>query len=133
MYLHSPLLITQPVHLCRTPTASSQQMKQFFRKYFEKFFWVLALAALFFMNAANDGFSFCLFRLAGFESCPGCGLGHSIHHTLHLDFSQAYAENKMGIPVTVLLIAKAAPVFHNKNKTTNGYQTNARIAAGDTD
>lgn len=133
VHLHSLPLLTQPVYLGLTPTASTQQMKKFFRNYFERFFWVLALAALFFMDADNEGFSFCLFKLAGFGSCPGCGLGHSIHHTLHLDFSQAFAENKMGVPVTVLLITKAAgPVFYNKNKTTNGYQTTVRIAAGDT-
>jgi hypothetical protein len=103
-------------------------------KYFEEIFWTSALVILFFMDTSGEEFSFCLFKMIGFKSCPGCGLGHSIHYALHLDFPKSFAGNAIGIPVTLLLIIKVVkPFFHLKNKNINGYQTNVGIAARDSD
>lgn len=104
------------------------------RKYAEEICWLLALIALFFMNTSNGSTSLCLFSLVGIDSCPGCGLGHAIHYTLRFDFAKAFAENKMGIPVTLLLIYRIIkPFIHKKNPTQNGYQTTAGFTAGSTD
>ncbi len=48
--------------------------------------------------------SLCLFKFAGFESCWGCGIGHSIHHTLHFQLTEAVKHHWLGIPSTVALV-----------------------------
>jgi len=48
--------------------------------------------------------SVCMLKLAGFDSCWGCGIGHSIHHTLHFEFAQAVKHHWLGIPSTLALI-----------------------------
>jgi hypothetical protein len=109
-------------------------IKRAMPRYFEEIFWTSALAVLFFMDTSSEGYSFCLFKLMGFKSCIGCGLGHSIHYALHLDFPKSFTENPIGIPVSLLLIIKIVkPFFHLKNKNINGYQTNVGIAARNSD
>ncbi|MGZ5287803.1 MAG: DUF2752 domain-containing protein [Flavisolibacter sp.] len=74
------------------------------KQYLPSFIWTIALASLFFMNAAAGDFSFCVFRIAGFESCFGCGIGHAIHHALHLNFPASMEEHPLGIPASIALI-----------------------------
>lgn len=51
--------------------------------------------------------------------CPGCGIGHSIHHTLHLNFAAAWEAHKLGIAATVVLIHQTIKplLITNKNYT----------------
>jgi hypothetical protein len=53
------------------------------------------------MDASGQANSFCVFKFAGFSSCWGCGVGHAIHHALHLDFIQSLNEHILGIPATI--------------------------------
>jgi hypothetical protein len=71
------------------------------RKHTEPIIWTLALLALFFMNPSSGAASFCVFKLTGFSSCPGCGIGHAIHAALHFNFRQSFHEHFLGIPTTV--------------------------------
>jgi hypothetical protein len=71
------------------------------KKFGEPLAWLLGLLLLFFMDPSNDGISFCVFRLVGFESCLGCGIGHAIHFALHLKFQQSLSEHIFGIPATI--------------------------------
>jgi hypothetical protein len=70
-------------------------------KYFEQIVWILALGFLFFMDVDSSSASFCLFKGVGFNSCPGCGIGHAIHYALHLNFSQSFSEHVLGIPASL--------------------------------
>lgn len=74
------------------------------RRYFEPVAWTTALILLFFMNPSTVSGSFCIFKLVGFDACPGCGIGHAIHHALHLDFQQSFREHILGIPATIAIL-----------------------------
>jgi len=69
----------------------------------ELIFWAGALLVLFFMST-GDSPSLCIFRFAGFSSCPGCGIGHSIHDALHLNFARSFSEHILGIPAVLIIL-----------------------------
>lgn len=61
------------------------------------------LVAAFFMPA-EQGPSLCFFKWAGISWCPGCGIGHSIRETLHLNFAGAWAHHYFGIPAVAIIL-----------------------------
>jgi hypothetical protein len=98
--------------------------RAFFQKYSQQICWLLALIFLFFMDATNDAPSFCLFKLAGFSSCPGCGIGHAIHHTLHLRFSESFGAHPLGIPATIGILCQLILSFIQTQKSRHLPWTN---------
>ena len=87
------------------------------KRYLEQVIWIVVLLVLYGMDTSEQAPSFCLFKTVGFRSCPGCGIGHSIHHALHLRFQQALEEHIIGIHATVgLLYLIFKPVLPLKNK-----------------
>lgn len=100
-------------------------------KYLEPFIWTLALLVLFFTDTSKETFSFCVVKMIGFQSCPGCGIGHAIHDALHLDFKESLDDHILGIPATVVLlyhIVKTSILKYKLNE--HGSTTNADDAAG---
>jgi hypothetical protein len=90
-------------------------------KYFEKIVWTIALVLLFFMDTSSEAASVCVFKFAGFNSCWGCGIGHAVHHVLHLDFIQSLNEHILGIPATIgILYNMLKPIFSPKTTLNNG-------------
>ena len=86
------------------------------KKNFEQSCWFIGLLFLFFLNPTSSDSSICIFKLVGFNFCPGCGIGHSIHYTLHLNFLNAYREHILGIPLTLLLVWQILkPILKTKN------------------
>ncbi len=64
----------------------------------ELIFWITGLILLAFMNPGiNTHYSFCIFKILGFDFCPGCGLGHSIAYLFHGDFRQSISAHPLGI------------------------------------
>ena len=87
------------------------------KKYKEQLLWLAALLLLFFMNPARNGVSLCFFKLLGFSGCPGCGLGHSIHYLLHLQFRASFEAHKLGGPALLLILYTILkPFFHSTPK-----------------
>ncbi|MFT3823378.1 MAG: DUF2752 domain-containing protein [Chitinophagaceae bacterium] len=86
-------------------------------KYTEPAIWFIVLLVLFCIDTSQPSFSFCIFKLAGFNSCWGCGIGRAIHDALHGNFQQSWQHHVMGIPATIgiiyLIIKPLTP-----NKTT---------------
>lgn len=75
--------------------------------------WSIALMLLFFMDPTKNDVTFCIPRMLGFQYCPGCGIGHAIHHVLHLRFAQSLQEHWLGIPATVgIFYMIVQPFFH---------------------
>ena len=79
------------------------KLNKFLKKYwplflsnFELFVWVIAVIILFFLPE-KPGQSLCIFKAIGFNSCPGCGIGTSMHHALHLKFTQSFFDHTFGI------------------------------------
>ncbi|MBU0558924.1 MAG: DUF2752 domain-containing protein [Bacteroidetes bacterium] len=61
-------------------------------------FWVSAFAYLIYIDPFSEGhLTLCGFKLLGFESCPGCGLGKSISFLFHGDFSSSIKSHPLGI------------------------------------
>ena len=81
--------------------------------------WGAALAALFFLNPAQEGLSLCLFKALGCSWCPGCGLGHAIHHALHGQWTASFHAHRLGLPATAALLYEALqPLFRHFQKRT---------------
>lgn len=103
-------------------------------KYAEALTWGILLLVLFCIDTSNNTFSFCLFKLAGFRSCWGCGIGHSIHDVLHGDFRQSWQHHMMGVPATLGIIYHIIKPFISLKKHYHDFRTNAddvtRSAAG---
>jgi hypothetical protein len=90
----------------------------FIKRKFETIVWLTAVFILFQPGMVTGGFTLCFFQFLGFESCPGCGLGHSIYHALHLDFKESFNEHILGIPVSLALLTRIIIKFLPPNKTS---------------
>jgi hypothetical protein len=93
--------------------------KLFLRQYTEQVIWSAALLWLFFIDPDTQQYSLCIFKLLGFSSCPGCGIGHSIHYALHLEFAEAYRHHILGIPAIFLLLWQIIKPFFKFKKYNN--------------
>lgn len=67
----------------------------------EIYFWLTSLLILYFLRAGGE--SFCLFRLAGIDWCPGCGIGRAISAALHFRFATSFDEHPFGIPALLII------------------------------
>jgi len=88
----------------------------FFRLNLEGAVWIIALCLLAFMDPANTQQSLCLLHLAGVESCPGCGLGHSVSSAFHGDFYGSFRQHSLGLPAIMLLFLRSFQVFYQNIK-----------------
>ena len=89
------------------------------RHHFELGVWVTGLIALYCMPAGNDHFSLCVFNALGFTWCPGCGIGHSIHYYLHMDFVRGWEEHYLGalaVPVILYRVFQLPKQFISNQK-----------------
>ena len=86
-------------------------IKNQLKKYIEPAAWTAAMLALYFMDGTKAGFSFCLFKLVGFDACFGCGIGHAIHHALHFNLQESINEHALGIPATMAILYTVIKFF----------------------
>jgi len=63
------------------------------------------------MPVDHTGTSLCMFHQLGIESCPGCGLGHSISAVLHGNLVLSFENHPLGIVAVLLLIFRIIVVF----------------------
>jgi len=73
-------------------------VKNFISKNFE---WIALSTGIILLAAMDpyntDGISLCLFEMAGFNFCPGEGLGHSIAYIFRGDIGNAMESNILGL------------------------------------
>jgi Protein of unknown function (DUF2752) len=69
----------------------------------ELLFFTTALVCLFFLDTNKPHFSLCPLAAAGFDFCPGCGLGRSIYHLMHLEFRQSWKIHPLGFFALVVI------------------------------
>ncbi|MCH5596994.1 DUF2752 domain-containing protein [Niabella ginsengisoli] len=93
-------------------------MIRFLQKYSEVILWNGALILLGIMDLGSSN-SFCILKNLGASWCPGCGLGHAIHHTLHFEFAKATQAHILGIPATMILFYQSCKSIYIINKTNN--------------
>jgi hypothetical protein len=89
----------------------------FFKHNLEAFIW---LAAIIYFAASpvhsGEHFTICPLSLAGFEYCPGCGLGRSIILLLHGHFIESFQMHPLAILAFLVLAARIVIVFRNYYK-----------------
>ncbi|MBI1341975.1 MAG: DUF2752 domain-containing protein [Terrimonas sp.] len=82
----------------------------FVKKHNELLVWLTALIFLYCINTEGEGhFTLCVFRLLGFEHCPGCGIGRSIHEAMHFNWNGSWHFHWFGIPALLIIIVR---LFH---------------------
>lgn len=62
----------------------------------ELLFFSTALVLLYFLNPAQEHHSLCIINRLGFDFCPGCGLGRSIHYLMHGEFGKSFQIHPLG-------------------------------------
>lgn len=76
-----------------------------FRKYFELIFWITSMTMLALMQPGSDHyFSLCIFKMAGINFCPGCGLGHSISYLFHGNIQASFSSHPLGIFAVIIIL-----------------------------
>jgi hypothetical protein len=74
------------------------------------------------MPPATDAhYSFCLFKVLGFNFCPGCGLGHSISYLFHGEVRASLSAHPLGIFAVIIILLRIFKLFqlHLFSKTNN--------------
>ncbi len=86
----------------------------FLRQNLEAFAWISAILyfALSPVHSENH-FTICPLSLAGFEYCPGCGLGRSMILLLHGNVSESFATHPLALFALVILAFRIIIVFRN--------------------
>ena len=78
-----------------------------FKRYFELTFWITAIFFLALMPPSVDPhYSLCVFKMAGIDFCPGCGLGHSISHLFHGNLQASFSSHPLGIFATIVILIR---------------------------
>jgi hypothetical protein len=89
---------------------------RFIRLNFEAFIWITALLLLAFMQPDNTQASLCLLHHAGLESCPGCGLGHSISAAFRGQFLYSFQMHPLGMGAILVLMHRISIIFYQNYK-----------------
>ncbi|MBA2744749.1 MAG: DUF2752 domain-containing protein [Flavisolibacter sp.] len=72
----------------------------------------------------SEGPGVCIFKNAGIRSCPGCGIGRSIHEALHFNFAASFEHHALGMPATIVLILYIVRSYIKSTKNYyNGSET----------
>jgi len=76
----------------------------------------------------ENHFTICPLRLAGFEHCPGCGLGRSMVLLLHGRVTESISMHPMGILALGIFAARIGTAFNNYFKFQKQMMTNNHLA-----
>jgi len=82
-------------------------------------FWVSAMIFLFFLEPAAGHFTLCPISNLGFNFCPGCGLGHSIHYALRLNIGESFSHHPLGIIAVVIIFSRIIKLVINLLKSNH--------------
>lgn len=86
----------------------------------EGFIWISTLFYFaFFVNPFETHFTICPLSNAGFEHCPGCGLGNSISLFFHGYFIESFKTHILGIPALLIILNRVFAIINfnlKKNK-----------------
>lgn len=94
-------------------------LQKYFRlafAHFELIVWISAIIILSFLPE-TPGLSLCIFKAIGFDRCPGCGIGNSIHHALRMKFTTSWNEHSMGILAVLIIFRRIFQLIPNKKIT----------------
>jgi hypothetical protein len=95
------------------------------KKYIQPIAWLTALVLLFFLEKDTASNSLCIFKLAGIDKCPGCGIGHAIREALHFNIARSFQTHVLGIPAAIILICYITRIILTSVKLTYHGSENA--------
>ncbi len=73
--------------------------------WFELAVWTCGLIYLVVIDPnADKHFSICPLKNVGFEFCPGCGLGESVSHLLHLQIGPSFHSHPLGLFALIVIL-----------------------------
>lgn len=71
---------------------------------FEAMLWLASLILLAIADPTHGAhFSVCPLALAGFDGCPGCGLGRSVAFLFKGEFESSFRSHPLGIAAVIIL------------------------------
>jgi hypothetical protein len=70
---------------------------------FEALCWFTGLFILAFADTASSHFSLCPLKNAGWDFCPGCGLGRSVSLLFQGQISESFQTHPLGIFALITL------------------------------
>lgn len=80
----------------------------------EAFVWMAAIIAFALSPAQSSGhLTICPLSLAGFEHCPGCGLGRAMILVLHGNVIESINMHPLAIPALTFLVIRIVIIFKN--------------------
>lgn len=86
---------------------------------FEGFVWIAAIVYFaFFVNPYQNHFTICPLYNAGFEHCPGCGLGNSIALIFRGNISQSFDCHFLGIPALLIILHRIFSIINFNLKSS---------------
>ncbi|WP_016778292.1 DUF2752 domain-containing protein [Anaerophaga thermohalophila] len=86
----------------------------FHRKHVEAFIWIGGLLSLAITDPSTSGhLSLCPLKNAGFDFCPGCGLGHSVSWLFRGNLTASFQSHPLGIPAVIILLARSFNLLKN--------------------
>jgi len=71
------------------------------------------------MNPVEQHFTLCPLNNLGFEYCPGCGIGRSIHFAMWFDYASSFAAHPVGILALVVIVYRIIKLIFNPLKNIN--------------
>ncbi|MCG7857126.1 DUF2752 domain-containing protein [Flavihumibacter sediminis] len=89
--------------------------------------WVSALLWLYFMvDPGQQQPGYCPFHWLGFDQCPGCGIGRSIHAAMHLQWKVSWNYHWMGIPALIIILHR----IYSLIQPTTKHLIHAKLSGG---
>jgi len=79
----------------------------------ELILWVGILILLFLPMPAEQHFTLCPLQNAGFENCPGCGLGRSANFALRGEIVNSLRMHPLGIFAIIVIIFRITALSSN--------------------
>jgi hypothetical protein len=81
-----------------------QQASNFLTHNLEAVIWLIVIAVFALLPLpSGEHFTICPLSLAGFEHCPGCGLGRSLILLLHGKLAESFQMHPLGIFAILVL------------------------------
>lgn len=95
--------------------------KYFIRKFFrnsELICWLSGLLIVAISDPCYSHYTLCIFKLAGFPYCPGCGLGHSLGFLVRGEFAASFNAHPLGMPALFFIFLRIYRLIFNKSLIT---------------
>lgn len=86
----------------------------FFLQHLEAIIWIVVIMGFAISPVNSEShFTLCPLQLAGFDHCPGCGLGKSMILLLHGRIHDSINMHMLGIPALLILSWRIVTVIHS--------------------